>query len=178
MEKRSGKGGDVATVEDNRTKFLQQSVLGISDPENLDESVGEVFETMLGWSCRRDPGARPPEGHAVTAMVGFGGVVSGAFLFCSGAEAAMKIAGRLTGMEFADVDETVLDGIGELCNMLAGCWKGRIPELAAGCGLSVPAVVAGRDYKLRVHEAKFELHHIYCVQDFCFEVTVVCDGLR
>ena len=47
----------------------------------------------------------------------------------------------MTGMigHFDAMDDTVKDGIGEICNMLAGAWKGKVPELAANCGLSVPA---------------------------------------
>jgi chemotaxis protein CheX len=90
----------------------------------------------------------------------------------------MKIAAAMTGMEFDSVDDTVKDGIGEICNMLAGAWKGRVPELAANCGLSVPAVITGRDYKLRVQSPEFQIHHVYRFGEELFEVTIVCDGLR
>jgi len=61
----------------------------------------------------------------------------------SSGTAAKTIAARLTGMEFDEVDDTVKDGIGEICNMLAGAWKGKVPNLAANCDLSVPAVITG-----------------------------------
>jgi chemotaxis protein CheX len=90
----------------------------------------------------------------------------------------MKIAAHMTGMEFEEVDDTVKDGIGEICNMLAGAWKGKVPELAANCGLSVPAVITGSDYKLRVQAPEFQLQHIYRFEDASFAVTIVCDGLK
>ena len=62
--------------------------------------------------------------------------------------------------------------------MLAGAWKGKVPELAANCGLSVPAVITGRDYKLHVQAPEFQLHHVYRFDNDCFEVTIICDGLR
>ncbi len=34
----------------------------------------------------------------------------------------------MTGMEFHEIDDTVKDGIGEICNMLAGAWKGKVPD--------------------------------------------------
>jgi chemotaxis protein CheX len=111
-------------------------------------------------------------------MVGFGGLLSGACLFKSGNAAAMKIAARMTGMEFTSIDDTVKDGIGEICNMLAGAWKGKVPELAANCGLSVPAVVTGRDYELHVLSPEFKLHHFYRFEDASFAVTIICDGLK
>jgi chemotaxis protein CheX len=84
----------------------------------------------------------------------------------------------MTGADFERVDNTVKDGIGEICNMLAGAWKGKVPELAANCGLSVPAVITGRDYNLHVQAPEFQLQHRYCFGDSSFEVTIVCDGLK
>ena len=70
------------------------------------------------------------------------------------------------------------DAIGEVCNMLAGSWKGKVPELAANCGLSVPAVITGRDYKLHVQAPEFQLYHVYSFEEETFAVTIVCDGLQ
>jgi chemotaxis protein CheX len=158
---------------------LRESVQLISDPHSLDSSVEEVFRLMLGLACQRDPvpvAARP--GESVTAVVGFGGLLSGACIFRSDSETAAKIAGHMTGMEFAEVDDTVKDAIGEICNMLAGAWKGKVPELSANCGLSVPAVITGADYNLRVQAPEFQLQHVYRFGESTFAVTIVCDGLQ
>jgi chemotaxis protein CheX len=53
-----------------------------------------------------------------------------------------------------------------------------VPELAANCGLSVPAVITGRDYNLHVQAPEFQLHHGYRFGAEIFEVTIVCDGLQ
>lgn len=152
----------------------------IADPLNLDASVKEVFQLMLGTSCGRQDveleGA-DAEPERVTAVVGFGGAMSGACVFRSGGTAARKVASRLTGMEFSSIDDTVKDGIGELCNMLAGLWKGKFPKLAAHCGLSVPAVITGRDYELHVQAPEFRLRHVYEFDGVRFEVTILCDGV-
>jgi len=156
---------------------LRESLSEIANPQNLDLSVEEVFQLMLGVGCRRVEGALEPEAESVTAVVGFGGVLSGACVYRSGGEAARRVAERMTGMEFAEIDDTVKDGIGELCNMLAGSWKGKVPELAARCGLSVPAVITGRDYRLHVQAPEFRLQHIYEFSGVRFEVTILCDGI-
>ncbi|MGA7343131.1 MAG: chemotaxis protein CheX [Terracidiphilus sp.] len=158
---------------------LRESVQQVSDPRNLDASVEEVFQLMLGVACRRDSAPAPSrQMESVTAVVGFGGALSGACVFRSVSGAARAIAGHMTGMEFTEVDDTVKDAIGEICNMLAGAWKGKVPELAANCGLSVPAVITGRDYNLRVQAPEFQLHHVYRFEESSFEVTIVCDGLQ
>jgi len=160
---------------------LRASLQLVSDPRNLDASVEEVFQLMLGVNCRREdnqPGLNIPEPESVTAVVGFGGLLSGACVFSSGRAAALAIAGHMTGMEFQEIDDIVKDGIGEVCNMLAGAWKGKVPELAANCGLSVPAVITGRDYKLHVQAPEFQLKHLYRFEESSFSVTIVCDGLQ
>jgi chemotaxis protein CheX len=158
---------------------LRESVQTVSDPRSLDASVEEVFQMMLGVSCQReDAYPDPGQSESVTAVVGFGGLLSGACVFRSQGEAAVKIAAYMTGMEFDSVDGTVKDAIGEICNMLAGAWKGKVPELAAHCGLSVPAVITGRDYNLHVQAPEFQLNHVYSFEGAHFAVTIVCDGLQ
>ena len=177
----TGRGGGGNGMEPTMAVSLRESLQQVSDPRNLDASVEEVFQLMLGVNCRRDLTpveqlAKEPE--SVTAVVGFGGLLSGACVFSCGRNAAMQIAAHMTGMEFQEIDDTVKDGIGEICNMLAGAWKGKVPELAANCGLSVPAVITGRDYRLHVQAPEFQLHHQYRFETSGFAVTIVCDGLQ
>jgi chemotaxis protein CheX len=140
-------------------------------------SVAEVFRLMLGTECEKLHGVLPSEDETVSAVVGFGGLLSGACLFRAGSSTARLMAGRMTGVRFETLDDTVKDAIGEICNMLAGAWKGRVPELAAHCGLSVPAVITGRDYRLHMQSPEFRFQRLYGFEDARFEVTIVCDGM-
>ncbi len=173
-----GDAGGAVTRERTMPVSLRESVQQVSDPRNLDASVEEVFRLMLGLECKRVTGPAVVDTESVTSVVGFGGVLSGACVFKSGGQTAIKIAAHMTGMEFSAIDDTVKDGIGEICNMLAGAWKGKVPELAANTGLSVPAVITGHDYKLHVQAPEFQIHHTYRFDDQVFEVTIVCDGLQ
>jgi chemotaxis protein CheX len=172
------RGGGIEEMERAMTLSLRESVHLVSDPRNLDASVEEVFHLMLGVDCRRYQGPVVMEAESVTAVVGFGGLLSGACVFKSGSSTAIKVAAHMTGMEFEEIDDTVKDGIGEICNMLAGAWKGKVPNLAANCGLSVPAVITGRDYNLHVQAPEFRLNHCYRFEDASFEVTIICDGIQ
>ena len=164
------------------TQSLRRSLDLISDPGNLDASVDEVFRLMLGAQCKRTGEGDAPQSataeESVTGVVGFGGALSGACVFRCDALSATKIAARMTGVEFQKIDNTVKDAIGELCNMLAGTWKGRVPDLSANCGLSVPAVITGRDYRLHVQAPEFQLHQSYRFDSANFSVTIICDGLQ
>ena len=172
------RGGGIKHADGAAALSLRASIHLVSDPRNLDTSVEEVFRMMLGVDCRREaePAAMEPE--QVTAVVGFGGLLSGACVVRSGASTAMKIATAMTEMEFTEMDDIVKDAIGEICNMLAGAWKGKVPDLAANCGLSVPAVITGKDYSLRVQAPVFKLVHSYRFDDASFEVMIVCDGIQ
>jgi chemotaxis protein CheX len=178
----TGQPRGTTQTESGMGTSLKESMHLVSDPKHLDESVEEVFQMMLGAQCQRETDAEAagavPASGSVTAVIGFGGLLSGACVFRCETEAAMKIAALMTGMEFSEVDDTVKDGIGEICNMVAGAWKGKVPGLAAGCGLSVPAVITGNDYKLRVQAPQFQLEHRYGMGDEYFTVTIVCDGIQ
>ncbi|WP_263359566.1 chemotaxis protein CheX [Acidicapsa ligni] len=150
----------------------------MSDPQNLHETVDEVFLMMLNMSCDAIEQQAIQDSETITAVVGFGGLLSGACVFRSGKSVALSIAATMTGMEFSEIDDMVKDAIGELCNMLAGVWKGKVPELSANCGLSIPAVITGRDYSIHVQAPEFRLHQEYRFEDEVFEVMIICDGLH
>src|SRR5580700_5880343 len=105
----AAKTGSTCEKERGMSVSLRESVQRVSDPRNLDASVEEVFRLMLGIECRREAGQTVHERESVTAVVGFGGVLSGACVFRSGARTAMKIAAHMTGMEFDSIDNTVKD---------------------------------------------------------------------
>lgn len=174
----AGRRGGAEEGERSMAVSLRESVQRVSDPRNLDASVEEVFRLMLGIECAGHTGPEVRDEESVTAVVGFGGLLSGACVLRSGAGTAMKMVAHMTGMEFSQVDDTVKDGLGEICNMLAGAWKGKVPELAANCGLSIPAVITGRDYNLHVQAPEFQVHHVYRFGEETFGVTIVCDGLQ
>ena len=168
--------------EKKMTPTLKDSMHLVSDPENLENSVSEVFETMLGVHCRRVDGIEAIPKHeaavSVTAVVGFGGILSGACVIRCNALAARTIAGRMAGMEFEDVDDIVKDAMGEICNMLAGTWKSKVADLAANCGLSVPAVITGSDYNLHVQSPEFRICQTYAFDNTQFEMIIICDALQ
>jgi len=166
------------------TQSLRENLHLVSDPGNLDSSVEEVFGMMLGVVSELIPNAPDAEEdeesdlETITAVVGFGGLLSGACVFRSSGPDALIIASKLVGMEFPEIDDTVKDAIGEICNMLAGAWKGKVPDLSSNCGLSIPAVITGSNYQIHVQAPEFKLHHIYAFEQTHFEVTIICDGLQ
>ena len=90
------------------TLSLRQSLDLVSDPRNLDTSVDEVFRLMLGVECVRLDESTASKSRSsqesVTAVVGFGGALSGACVFRCDAQSATRVATRMTGIEFQEID--------------------------------------------------------------------------
>ena len=91
--------------------------------------------------------------------------------------AAFLDLGRAVCWEPTELHPTLL-AMRRLTFALLGGPAVMLPDLAANTGLSVPAVITGRDYKIHVQAPEFQLHHTYVFDDASFEVTIICDGLQ
>jgi chemotaxis protein CheX len=116
--------------------------------ELLANAVCEVFEIMLGTSLGNATEGSPHVVADLTAMVGLAGSLCGVMGLRSSSESARRMAAKMLGCDELSVGENVQDAFGEICNMIAGSFKGRITGLADGCALSVPTVISGKDYAL------------------------------
>ena len=97
-------------------------------PSELAQIVESVFATMLGLEVGECGTPWFPNGERLTA--------------------AVHMAGRFLSMDPSDtVDDVVRDVLGELVNMIGGNMK---CVLTRGIRLSMPSVVDGSDYCLRV----------------------------
>ena len=140
----------------------------------LDQSVEEVLGLMLGVPVSVAPSTSVAdhETRTLTAVIGLAGALSGAYTVLVSAEAAMQMTACMAGMEVTTVDETVIDGLGEITNMLAGAWKSKISCLNAACLLSVPTVVTGTQYEVHKRTSAFRLTRSYRFNDHFFTVSI------
>jgi chemotaxis protein CheX len=113
----------------------------------LEMATRGVFELMLG--CQLTVPATAEElTPEVTAMVGLAGHLCGVLSVRCDGKAAALMTSKILGVELDKVGPEVSDALGEVCNMVAGNFKNKIPGLAEGCLLSPPTVVTGSDYSL------------------------------
>jgi chemotaxis protein CheX len=85
-------------------------------------------------------------------MVGLAGALCGmTTIRCSRAMAAI-FASLMIGGDAASNLSNAQDALGELCNMVAGNFKGKISALSDHCMLSVPTVITGEDYSMSTLE--------------------------
>ncbi|MCS7314557.1 MAG: chemotaxis protein CheX [Bryobacterales bacterium] len=110
--------------------------------------VQDVFRTMLGIEVEPVVVIWPPEDDLINVTVHYAGAWKGALLLECTRPQACAFTGRLLGTNPPDeVNDDVRDAVGELANMIAGNLK---PVLPPGVALSMPTLVEGTDYALRI----------------------------
>ena len=138
----------------------------------LAKAACEVFEIMVGTSLGRVTEESPHVIADFTAMVGIAGSLCGVLSLRTSSESASRIAAKMLGIEEVGVGENVQDALGEVCNMIAGSFKSRIPGLADSCALSVPTVISGKDYALYSLADGERLEVAFSFEDKPFSVTL------
>ena len=146
--------------------------------QDLDQAVEEVFGLMMGVQCAAQDVYPAEESETISAVIGLAGAMSGTCVLRSGAQVALRMAEMLTGVATSKVDEMVKDAMGEICNMVAGAWKGKQPTLASGCMLSTPTVVTGTNYRLHTQRPEFRVERCYRFETFSFGLTLICESLQ
>jgi CheY-specific phosphatase CheX len=111
----------------------------------------------------------------LTAAVHMAGDWSGAILLECDRRQACQFAGRFLSMDAPDsVDDVVRDVLGELVNMIGGNMK---CVLTRGIQLSMPSVVDGSDYSLRICGAEVRERLAFRCAEGSFWVTVLATRL-
>ncbi len=140
------------------------------------EGVDNVFETMLGMKPKRHQlkvsGSLPDDVQCLTSMIGISGEVSGMVALRFPEATALALAGRFLGNELSEIDDSVVDAISELVNMVGGSAKAKFdhdPPLQLG----LPTVVAGAKYRVKYPSKSILLEVPYSSDagDFAMEVT-------
>jgi chemotaxis protein CheX len=127
-------------------------------PAILRDTTIEVFATMVGVPVTATDQAATPTAPQLTAMVGIAGPLCATFsIRCSTASATL-IASHMLGVPAEEAAAQMSDAVGEICNIVAGYFKAKV-GLGDRCMLSVPTVLIGNDYqvRLRSHDVRLEL---------------------
>ncbi len=132
--------------------------------ELIEAAAAEVFTMMVSLDLGRVDSPEKAATYELTAMVGLAGTPCGVFSVSCGSAMALEIANNMLGTPGASLSlEETCDALGEICNMVAGSVKSRLPRQGAGCLMSVPTVVRGSNYEVRclTHEAGISvtMHH-------------------
>jgi chemotaxis protein CheX len=140
-------------------------------PDELAQIVESVFETMM--DLKVCPSAMPwfPAGDRLTAAIHLAGEWNGAVLVECDHGQACRFAGRFLSMNPPHtVDDVVRDVLGELANMIGGNLK---CVLTRGIKLSMPSVVDGSDYSVRVCGAEIRDRFAFACPEGTFWITIL-----
>jgi chemotaxis protein CheX len=113
----------------------------------MEQATREVFDMMLGCQLAK-PQTAVDGAFDTTSMVGLAGKMCGILTCSCDANAATLITSKMLGVPAAAGSREVLDALGEVCNMVAGNFKNKVPGMGDGCMLSVPTVITGRNYSM------------------------------
>jgi chemotaxis protein CheX len=139
--------------------------------ELLAQIVESVFTTMMDLEVSPSDAPWNPSGDRLTSTVYLTGEWNGAVLFDCNPRQACQFAGRILSMDPpAIVDDDVRDVLGELANMIGGNMK---CGMTTGVSLSMPTVMEGRDYDMRICGSQVLERIAFQCADGHFWVTVL-----
>jgi len=120
-------------------------------------AVNELFDSMLDCKIRMgnpalvDEESKTPD---MIGVIGMSGTAQGIVALKFPVSTALSIVGRMVGMEFRSVDSSIIDGVGEMVNIIAGSAKAKFA--GHNINLSLPTVVRGNIYQIsNLHNAVF-----------------------
>ena len=156
--------------------------LGDNNMKLVDETVSEVFGMMLGLetSVVEEPSLSDVAASALrTAIIGFSGALRGSCEVRMASMAARTVTSAMLGNPLVEEDDpSIDDAVGEICNMLAGGWKNRIPTLASACALSPPMIISGSDYVFKIGTPCIKFVRTYHFDGLTMQVTMQCEELH
>lgn len=151
--------------------MTEESTIHIA-PADLTQIVESVFRTMLGLEVRESGTPWFPDRERLTTAVHYSGACNGTVLLECTARQACLFAGRFLSMQPPpdEVDDVVRDTLGELANMIGGNLK---CVLARGIQLSMPSVVDGSDYAVRICGAVLQSRLAFQCSEGGFWISVL-----
>ena len=148
------------------TEFSTETLTGA-----LAQIVESVFATMMSLEVAECGTPWFPSGDRLTSALHLAGDWNGAVLLECDRRQACRFAGRFLSMDPpGTVDDVVRDVLGELANMIGGNLK---CVLTPGIRLSMPSIVDGSDYSLRVCGAEVRERLAFQCAEGPFWITIL-----
>lgn len=88
----------------------------------------------------------PHDLHEVSGIIGLAGETEGAVVLSFSRETAINIVSRMTGRNYQALGTEIIDGVGELINIIAGNAKQGLLEFRIK--ISLPGVITGNTYRI------------------------------
>jgi len=116
-----------------------------------------------------------PHDWDVSAIIGLTGEARGAVVISMKKSLALKLTGVLTGSEHKDLDDEVVDAIGEIINIIAGNAKRGLEE-SFRLVISLPTIVRGKGHAILWPNDQARIicipFKIFDTETFCLSVAI------
>jgi|YNPMSStandDraft_1061717.scaffolds.fasta_scaffold02024_4 chemotaxis protein CheX len=112
-------------------------------------SLQKTFSTMLNCSVQRGQLSLKSDSRAsyeISGVIGLTGRAVGAVVLTLSKPVALKAASTLLLSDYSEINDDVVDAVGELANMVAGAAKAELEEYSLA--VSLPNVITGRDHEI------------------------------
>lgn len=113
------------------------------------EASMNLFKNHMGVEVQNDKPFINPEAqnlNEISAIIGLAGETVGAVVLSFGRDTAVHMVSRFAGKQYQALSRDVIDGVGELVNILAGNAKKGLKDYRIE--ISLPGVVTGKQYKI------------------------------
>ncbi|MEO0531346.1 MAG: chemotaxis protein CheX [Planctomycetota bacterium] len=114
------------------------------------KAVTNTFSTMLQADARRgdlELGDAKNRQYPISGLIGLSGKASGMVVINLSTEVALKAASAMLMDDITEVNDDVLDAVGELANMIAGQAKTDLEQY--DLSVSLPNVITGENHCVR-----------------------------
>ena len=108
-----------------------------------------LFKNYLGVELTNDPPFINKDAqnlNEVSAVIGLTGDTIGAVVLSFTRESAIQVVSKLASQKYVALSSDVIDGVGELVNILAGNAKKDLLDYKID--ISLPGVITGNQYKI------------------------------
>jgi|ERR1700677_4724700 chemotaxis protein CheX len=113
------------------------------------EATIHTFQTMCGVVPTRQRIFLKGEGeevYGVSGIIGLGGEATGAVVLNFPEAVAVRTISKFVGEEIPSITAVVVDGVGEITNIIAGEAKNRLIQKGYKFEIGLPKIVTGRSY--------------------------------
>jgi len=85
----------------------------------------------------------------VSGIIGLTGSATGSMAISFSKGAILKIVSNMLGEEFKELDDDIIDAVGEITNMISGVSRKELETIGLTVLAAIPTVVTGKDHSIK-----------------------------
>ena len=143
---------------------------------SIQQSTGKVFKSMFAMEVNSNGFERKGElqtGNEILSIIGIRGEWKGSFMLVCDPTSACKLVSTMLGADIPELNDEVLDGIGELANIMMGNLKDALEEGGKDVAMTPPTVIHGDNMIVRSRAKQEWLVVPFTTYNSRFEIRMI-----